>query len=75
MPRCSYMAHSPACFKYCSIPHSTAHPSVHFCVSSLYLCDLQSPIMDFLKKKMKELLDDDDKKDKPSDKPAGMLRL
>jgi hypothetical protein len=26
--------------------------------------------MDFLKKKMKELLDDDDKKDKPSDKPS-----
>jgi hypothetical protein len=27
--------------------------------------------MDFLKKKMKELMDDDDKKDKPSDKPSG----
>jgi hypothetical protein len=33
--------------------------------------------MDFLKKKMKELLDDDDKKekDKPVDKPAGMLQF
>jgi hypothetical protein len=30
----------------------------------------QLPTMDFLKKKMKELLDDDDKKDKPSDKPS-----